>query len=161
MDFASLSDERDTRPVATHMPSGARDRRGFPPPSSVVRPPMGHVRPTGPAPARLTANRPPSALDRPAADTADQRQADYFLRLLIQNRLLIKQRIDGYYKAIALAEAKNDEKTASIFRHTARIEEQERETLDTLIENLHRRFPIRLALDAAPAAPRGPRVLAR
>ncbi|WP_144206840.1 hypothetical protein [Mycobacterium tilburgii] len=109
----------------------------------------------------MTANRPPSALDRPAADTADQRQADYFLRLLIQNRLLIKQRIDGYYKAIALAEAKNDEKTASIFRHTARIEEQERETLDTLIENLHRRFPIRLALDAAPAAPRGPRVLAR
>ncbi|MEC4762031.1 hypothetical protein [Mycobacterium sherrisii] len=100
-------------------------------------------------------------MDRPAAaDTADQRQADYFLRLLIQNRRLIEQRIEGYYKAIALAEAKNDEETASVFRHTARIEEEERETLDALIENLHRRFPIRMAPDV-PAAPRGPRVLAR
>lgn len=163
MDFAGLSDERETRSVATatHMPSAARDRRGCPPPSAVVRPPLGHVRPTGPSPARLTTNRPPSALDRPAAaDTADQRQADYFLRLLIQNRRLIEQRIEGYYKAIALAEAKNDQETASVFRHTASIEEQERETLDALIENLHRRFPIRLAPDA-PAAPRGPRVLAR
>lgn len=123
--------------------------------------PLGPRSPDGPFAGTADHEPAPSALDRPAAaDTADQRQADYFLRLLIQNRRLIEQRIEGYYKAIALAEAKNDEETASVFRHTASIEEQERETLDALIENLHRRFPIRLAPDA-PAAPRGPRVLAR
>ena len=139
MDFAGLSDERDARSVAAHRSSGARDRRGRHARGTAVRPGPAHVRQSGSA---VTASRSAGAVDRAtvAADTADQCQADYFLRLLTQNRRLIDQRIDGYYKAIAVAEARGDAESACVFRRTARAEEQERNTLDGLIENLQRRF---------------------
>lgn len=107
----------------------------------------------------MTAGRPAGAVDRAtvAADTADQRQADYFLRLLTQNRRLIDQRIDGYYKAIAVAEARGDAESACVFRRTARVEEQERKALDGLVENLQRRFVAQPTADAA----RGPRLVVR
>jgi hypothetical protein len=94
------------------------------------------------------------------ADTADQRQADYFLRLLTQNRRLIDQRIDGYHKAIAVAEANGDAEGAVVFRRTARMEEQERKALDHLIENLHRRFLVPLEAEAPPI-PRRQRLVVR
>jgi hypothetical protein len=128
MDVAGLSDERDARSVATYVSAGARDRRGRHP--HALRPASGHIRQAGGADRAML-----------ATDTADQRQADYFLRLFMQNRRLLEQRIDGYHKAIAVAEARGDSESASVFRRSARAEEQERNTLDALIENLQRRFP--------------------
>jgi hypothetical protein len=155
MDFAGLSDERDARSVAAHRSSGPRDRRGRQPRGAAVRPGAGHVQQSGSA---VTASRPPGAFDRVAvSDTADQRQADYFLRLLTQNRRLIDQRIDGYHKAIAVAEARGDAESASVFRRTARVEEQERKALDVLIDKLQRRFVVQPTTDAA----HGPRLVVR
>ena len=144
--------------MAPHGSSGARDRRGRTPHVAAVRPVPGHVHQAG----SLTANRPAAAVDRvtSAADNADQRQADYFLRLLTQNRRLIDQRIDGYHKAIAVAEAKGDAESACVFRRTARIEEQERKALDRLIENLQRRFVVQPTAEDQPL-PRGSRLVIR
>lgn len=148
MDFAGLPEEPDPRPAAPHRASGAGGRRGRTPHVAAVRPVPGHVHQAG----SLTANRSAAAVDRVthAADTADQRQADYFLRLLSQNRRLIEQRIDGYHKAIAVAEAKGDTESACVFRRTARIEEQERKALEGLIDNLQRRFVVQPAADVPP-----------
>lgn len=150
MDFAGLSDERDARSVTAHISSGARDRRGRQPRGAAVRPGSAHVHQSGSA---VTASRPAGALDRATvvSDTADQRQADYFLRLLTQNRRLIDQRIDSYYNAIAVAEARGDAESACVFRRAARAEEQESTALDGLIENLQRRFVAQPTSDAAPA----------
>jgi hypothetical protein len=91
------------------------------------------------------------AVDRPAGDdnssaslaeTADHRQADYFLRLLTRNRRLIDQRIDEYQKAIALLEANGDVEGACGFRRLAYIEDQDRQTLDGLIETCTGDFPV-------------------
>ena len=87
------------------------------------------------------------------AETADQRQAGYFLRLLTQSRRHIDQRIGEYHKAIALAEAAGDTDGAGSLRRMAHLEEQDRQSLDGLIENLRRRFPVR--------APGGPAHLPR
>ncbi|WAJ47263.1 hypothetical protein OK015_12955 [Mycobacterium sp. Aquia_216] len=157
MDFAGLSDERDARSAAPHRSSGGRDRRVRTPHGTAIRPGSGHVHQSGSA---LTTNRPAGAFDRAAADTADQRQADYFLRLLTQNRRLIEQRIDGYHKAIAVAEARGDAESATVFRRTARIEEQERNALDSLIDNLHRRFPVEPPPELSPIE-REPRLVVR
>lgn len=150
MDFAGLPEEPDPRPAAPHRPNGPRDRRGRTPRAAAVRPVPGHVHKAG----SLTANRPAAAVDRAtyAADTADQRQADYFLRLLNQSRRLIEQRIDGYHKAIAVAEAKGDTESACLFRRTARIEEQERMALDGLIQKLQRRFVVQPTADVPPVS---------
>ena len=147
MDVAGLSHERGGSPVVAQRSSGARDRRG---------------RRTHGSMAPLTTNRPSGDVDRSAAapDTADQLQAEYFLRLLNQNRRLVDHRIDGYHKAIAVSEANGDAEGACGLRRMARIEEQDRKTLDGLIENLHRRFPSRAAGEVA-AAPRKARLAVR
>ena len=80
-----------------------------------------------------------------AAATADRRQADYFLRLLAQSRRLSDHRIDQYQKAIAISESSGDVEGAANFRRMVCGEEQDRQTLDGMIEKLRRRF--------APAAP--------
>jgi hypothetical protein len=109
----------------------------------------------------LTTSRPSGDVDRATAtEVADRRQADYFLRLLSQNRRLVDHRIDGYHKAIAIAEANGDTEGACGLRRMARIEEQDRTTLDGLIENLHRRFPPRAAGEVA-STPRKARLVAR
>jgi hypothetical protein len=75
-----------------------------------------------------------------APAVADHRQADYFLRLLAQSRRLSDRRIDQYHKAIAACEANGDVEGAASFRRMVCSEEQDRQTLDGLIENLRRRF---------------------
>lgn len=154
MDLAGWSDEPHARPLASHRSNGARDRRGRVSHGAAVRPAAGHAH----QPGSLSTNRSAEAFDHAAAaETADQRQADYFLRLLSQNRRLIDQRIDGYYKAIAVAEARGDAESACVFRRTARVEEQERKALDGLIENLQRRFVVQPTSDG----PRGPHLVVR
>jgi hypothetical protein len=153
MDFAGLSDEGGALQVTAHKSGGARDKRGPRPRGSTARPGPLHARQAGSAPA--------GAVDRStAAETADQLQADYFLRLLNQNRRLVDHRIDGYHKAIAVSEANGDAEGGCALRRMARIEEQDRKTLDGLIENLHRRFPARAAGEVPPA-PRKPRLVVR
>jgi hypothetical protein len=162
MDVAGLSDERDARSVVAHRSSGTRDRRGHQPRATTGRSVPAHVRQAGSTSTAMTSNQPVDAVDRATvvADTADQRQADYFLRLLTQNRRLIDKRIDGYHKAIVIAEAKGDAEGAGVFRRTARIEERERNVLDGMIDNLHRRFPVPLAAEA-PQIPSGPWLVVR
>jgi hypothetical protein len=92
----------------------------------------------------VTMNPPTGDVDSSAGtpETADHRQAEYFLRLLTQSRRLSDHRIELYHKAIATGEANGDVEGAASFRRMALIEEQDRQTLDSLIENLRRRFPL-------------------
>jgi hypothetical protein len=102
-------------------------------------------------------------MDRPAGDvesaaaahaTADQQQAEYFLRLLAQSRHHVDHRIGGYQKAIAAAQAAGDTEGAGSLRRTAHADEQDGQTVDRLIENLRRRFPVRAPGDGPQAPPR-------
>jgi hypothetical protein len=137
MDVAGLSDERGTRTIAGHGSNGVRDRRVRRPRGSTVRPEPVNVR-------QARADAEPSAAESSAA--ADQRQADYFRRLLAQSRRHIDHRLGDYQKAIATAEAAGDAEGAGSFRRMARVEQQERQTLDRLIDNLQLRFPPRTRL---------------
>jgi hypothetical protein len=143
MDLPGLSDERAARSVATRKSSSARDRHAHRTRRSVV----------GPEPVRGSQGRsiPARGTDRSgddadfsvaASETADQRQADYFLRLFAQSRRLSEHRIDQYHKAIATSESNGDVEAAASFHRLAYIEEQDRQTVDGLIENLRRRFAI-------------------
>jgi hypothetical protein len=151
MDSAGVSDERGSRSVAERAALDWRGRRPHP----------GTVRP-GPAHAHQISARPAVDVDPATADsdTADLRQADYFLRLLSQNRRLVEHRIDGYRKAIAGAEASGNTEGAANLRRLGRVEELERETLTGLIEKLRRRFPARSAPDV-PGLPRRSRLAVR
>lgn len=130
MDVAGLSHERGARPVAARPLISSRDRRTHRAHPSVVRPEPATDRPAGDA-------------DPAAPDAADHRQADYFMRLLAQSRRLVDQRIDEYHQAIAAAQINGDVEAAGSLRRMARIEEQDRQTLDGMLEKLQRRFPRR------------------
>jgi hypothetical protein len=107
-------------------------------------------------------NRPAGDVESVAAanETADYLQAEYFLRLLAQNRRHIDHRIAEYQKAIAAAQAAADREGAATLRRLEHGEEQDRQTLDGLVQNLRRRFPVR-APDEVPHVPRGSRVAVR
>ncbi|BBZ44641.1 hypothetical protein [Mycobacterium parmense] len=120
MEFAGVPDERQGRSVAARGSSGRRDGR--------------HSRALAAGPAIGEAEPPVSA---------DSRQADYFLHLLAQRRRLIDHRIDEYRKALAASEAQGETEAACNFRRMTRAEEQDRRTLDKMIDELRRRFPRR------------------
>jgi trans-aconitate methyltransferase len=149
MAFAGLPDDAGSRSMAGHTFSGARDRRGR-------RPRQG-----GPIPS-LTLNRPAGDVESPgsAHEAADYLQAEYFLRLLAQNRRHIDHRIAEYQKAIAAAQAAGDTEGAATLRRMEHAEEQDRQTLEDLIQNLRRRFPVR-APGEVPQVPRGARLVVR
>ncbi len=136
MDVAGLSHERGARRSV-----GLRERRARAP----------HAGAPGPSPS---ADRRAAAVDPGAPDAADHRQADYFLRLLSQNRRLIEQRIDDYQKAIATAQANGDVDAVCNLRRMARIEEQDRENLDAMLEKLRHRFARRAPGQPPAPAPR-------
>ncbi len=136
MELAGLTHEAGARSVAARRPNGARDRR-----AGKLRGPAVRTESLAPAPHPPAVPAEESVAPRP--DAADQLQADYFLRLLAQNRRLIDHRIDGYRKAIAAAEAKGDVEGVVTFRRTVVGEEQDRRVLDAMIESLRRRFPRR------------------
>ncbi|HYB81632.1 MAG TPA: hypothetical protein VED43_08285 [Mycobacterium sp.] len=142
MDLAGLSAESGARLRAAVRKNSAPDKRTRRPRRSM--PAVGMDRPAGDAGASAAAE----------ADTADRRQADYFVRLLTQSRRLVDHRIDEYQKAIAVSEANGDVEGAGNFRRIARIEEEDRQTLDGLIEKLRRRFPHRVPGQRAPISPR-------
>ncbi|UXA09064.1 hypothetical protein KXD96_13900 [Mycobacterium sp. SMC-2] len=130
MDLAGLSHEPIARP-GTARGISSLDRRARRPRAGVLRP----------EPAQLDQGPPPSGDADPAApDEADQRQADYFVRLLSQKLRLIGQRIDDYQKALGAAQANGDVDAVANLRRMARIEEQDREILNAMLEKLRRRF---------------------
>jgi trans-aconitate methyltransferase len=104
----------------------------------------------------LTLNRAAGDVECPASanETADYLQAEYFLRLLSQSRRHIDHRIGEYHKAIAAAQAAGDTEGAATLRRMEHTEEQDRQTLEGLIQNLRRRFPVR-APGEVPQVPRG------
>ena len=108
----------------------------------------------------LTASRPAGDVECSGPETADHRQAEYFVRLLAQSRRLIDHRIGEYQKAIAIAEADGDAEGACGFRRMARIEEQDGRAVDGLIENLHQRFRLRASGEVSPL-PRKTRLVVR
>jgi hypothetical protein len=110
----------------------------------------------------LTLNRPADDVECPASanETADYLQAEYFLRLLAQSRRHIDHRIAEYHKAIATAEAAGDTEGVATLRRMERTEEQDRQTLEGLSQNLRRRFPVRTPGEV-PHVPRGARLAVR
>lgn len=140
MDVAGLSPERRARSSTTHRSAGTRDRRGR----------RAHA-PTRPAQARPT----PAAerVTTAAPDAGDQLQAEYFVRVLAGRRGLIHQRIEECQRKIAKAEAKGDADAVADFRRLMRTAEQDRQTVDALLEKLCRRFSCRVPGDVP--APRG------
>ncbi len=112
MDVAGLSPERRARSSAPHRTAGT---------------------PTKPDAVPITQ-------PHTVPDTADQQQADYFMRLLTGRRGLIDQRLDGYRQKIAKAEAKGDADAVAGLRRLTRIAEQDRQAVDGLIDKLRRRF---------------------
>lgn len=85
-----------------------------------------------------------------APETADQLQADYFIRTLALRSRLIDQRIAEYQRAIVTAEAKGDADAACGLRRLTRMEEHDRQMLDAMMDKLRRRFTRR-----APGDPTG------
>lgn len=130
MDAAGLSHDFGSGPLAVRRPLSSRDRR------------TRRAHPSAVRPEPVTA-QPAADADPTAPEAAEHRQADYFLRLLGQSRRLIDQRIDEYQKAITAAQAKGDVDSACSLRRMARIEEQDRQALDGMLEKLLRRFPRR------------------
>lgn len=84
----------------------------------------------------------PTASSPLAAATADGQQAEYFVRLLIQRRQRIEQRIDTHQKAIAAAAAHGITEVVRRHRQLTLAAEQDRRTVADLIDNLRRRFEV-------------------
>lgn len=139
MDVAGLSPERGARSSATRRSPSTRDRRGRR--SHTGGPRIETTRrsqePSRPATA---VERAADALAPAGPESADQQQADYFVRLLAGRRGFIDQRVEEYQRKIGRAEAKGDLDAVADLRRLVRIAEQDRGTLDALLDKLRRRF---------------------
>ena len=162
MDAALVNAQRPQalHAAAEHTSNGVRERSVRAPRSAT------HSRPAyarqGKSLSARTISRPAAKVDHSAvgAATADQRQAEYFVRLLTQSRRRIDQRIDKYQTAIAISEASGDADNVRGFRRMMRVEEQDRRTVQDLIEKMQRRFPLR-ASGEVPQSPRRARPAVR
>ena len=135
MDAALITKRQQVAPAAAERGSkSARDRDVRTLHRSAAGPRLVHVR-QGKSASSLAPAAPPAS--------ADQQQAEYFVRPLRASRQQIDQRIDNYQRAIAISEASGDTDNVRGFRRLARAEEQDRQTVRDLIENLQRRFPVR------------------
>jgi hypothetical protein len=82
-----------------------------------------------------------SSLTASVPATADDQQAEYFVRLLTQSRRRIEQRIQDHQKAIAAAEARGKTEDVRRHRQLTLAAEQDRRTLADLVDSLRQRFP--------------------
>jgi hypothetical protein len=130
--------------VAEFLPNGADARNAGTRGGTMAGSRPVYVQP-GTSTSSVTVNGPAENACRsaavPAAD-GDSRQADYFLRLLVQNCWQLDRRIDEYQRAIAIAETSGAVQRARGIRRLMRIEENERQTVQALIDCLQRRFPL-------------------
>jgi hypothetical protein len=117
MAIAALPDERAAR--SPHPPAWAERLTGRHHPGSV------HAHP-----GRAT----PSV-------TADDRQAEYFVELLLQSRREVDRRIEEYHRSIAVAEVRHEPGQVQRLLRLLGIDEHERQVVDEMIANLQRRFP--------------------
>lgn len=149
MDVADLSHERAARSITTRNSASTRDRRPR-------RPGVAQGWSFGRTPFQLVpaVQRTGGALDPAAPDTADQLQADYFIRMFAQRRRLLDQRIEEYQRAIATAEAKSDADAVCGFGRLTSIEEHDRQMLDGMIDKLCRRFTRWASGEAPTVSPR-------
>jgi hypothetical protein len=102
---------------------------------------------------------PPGHASAAATATADDRQADYFLRLLSQICRRTNLRIDMYRRGIAVAGARGDVGYACAFRHLTHIEEHDLQVLEGMIDQLRRRLSAHedeVPLDLSEGAGSGP-----
>ena len=123
---------------ADRVPNGASASRGT---VAQLRPAYA---PQGDSTASVPVNRP--AMDagqsaHPAVDP-DHLQADYFLRLLVPSCRQIARKIDQHQKALAIAETRGERDHAHRIRRTLRVDEQEHQILQALIDRLQQRFPV-------------------
>jgi hypothetical protein len=128
----------DVQTVADHVSNDACASRG-----SVAQLRAAYAR-QGSSTTSVPLNRPAIDAGQPAEPAADpdHLQADYFLRLLIPSRRRIDRKIDQHQKAIAIAETRGAPEHADRIRRMLRVDEQERQTLNALIDRLQRRFPV-------------------
>ncbi len=138
----------DAAPMNAHRPHAVADHRSASAHDRSVRTPH-----RGTIHARVN-----HSVNAPA--TADRLQAGYFMRLLTQTRLRIGDRIANYQKAISSSEASGDAENVPGLRRVMRAEDQNRQAVEGLIENLHRRFPVR-SPGEAPQIPRRARPVVR
>jgi len=94
-----------------------------------------------------------------APATADDQQAEYFVRLLTQRRQRIEQRIDNHQRAIAVAASRGKTEDVRRYRQMTLIEEHDRRTVADLIDNLQQRFCGRAPGEVAQVARRARPVL--
>ena len=88
-------------------------------------------------------NRPAAGVDQvaaAAAEAADRRQAEYYLRVLSQECLQIHRRIAKYQAATARYESRGGVDDARRCRRMIRKEEHDRDRLEGMIAALHLRF---------------------
>lgn len=90
-------------------------------------------------------------MDRPTA-SVDERQAEYFLRLLAQICKRTNLQIDSYRRAIVAADAAGRYEHACEIRQLMGIAEQDREILADLIDRLE------VSTELSAGAERGPAV---
>jgi hypothetical protein len=85
-----------------------------------------------------------------AVATADDRQAEYYLRLLSQICRRTNRRISMYERAIDAAHADGDFGYACTFKYLTNIEQRDRKILEGLIDELQRRFTRRDSSEVRP-----------
>jgi hypothetical protein len=73
-------------------------------------------------------------------EAAHQREADYLLHLLNQILRRIDDRIERYLRLITIFEASDNVEYARTFRRLRLLEEEDRQILEGLIDDLLRRF---------------------
>ena len=76
-------------------------------------------------------------------EAAHPREADYLVRLLNQILRRIDDRIERYLRLITIFEASDNVEYARTFRRLRLLEEEDRQILEGLIDDLMRRFPPR------------------
>ena len=152
MDVAGLSPERRARAGAARRIS-SRDPRARRPHAGVARSEPARIS-QGSSPSAPAVDGPAGDVDPSASDVADQLQADYFVRLLAQNRRFIEQRLVDYQKAIVTAQASGDADAVCNLRRMARIDEQDRDNLDGMLDKLRRRFARRTPGEPPALSPR-------
>lgn len=93
----------------------------------------------------MTMNRPAANFDDSAAaraTVAEHGQTDYFLGLLTQICRRINHRVDKHQRASAIAEASGHADYACGARRMARIEDEDRQIIEGIIDHLQRGFPL-------------------
>jgi hypothetical protein len=150
--IASGADQARRVFASSKKPPVERDRMSAAPapvsPHGTAHMRPGYVRHGRTLSERVVSRSPAGSVDAattPEPATADQQQAEYFMRLLGQRARYIDRRLDDFQKAIAVSEVGGDAETVRDVRRRSRADEKDRQAVKGLIDNLQRRFPVRVS----------------